>query len=340
MLDPDFVGNRPLPKQLPLVTIDRSRLKQTRRTQINQHPGNHDCYASDLLKMPSQSGQQTITDHRAMPTLPTKVAPTPHSAGLTQPPKQARSSSFLSNQFKASAVVTTKYKKLTSLVTKRSRLQVTLITMAFTVFGLGLLVNLETLQTNHDAKTQVSALTNQSNNPATNPTAIPGQTKPTSSVIKAYAVAPNIPKYLKIPKLGIDARVLQTGVTASGALGTPPNIYDTSWYTGSATPDEPAADGAILIDGHVHGPTQPGVFMNIKSLSQGDTIQIIRGDNQVFTYRVVKEQAYNANIINMAMMLKSIDPGTPGLNLITCGGPFDTKTWLYTERIAVFAVEV
>jgi LPXTG-site transpeptidase (sortase) family protein len=221
----------------------------------------------------------------------------------------------------------------------RSRLQVALIVMAFLVFGLGLLVNVQSLQANHSAKAQVAALAQQGNNSSNNP-AVPSQTKPTSRAVSSYAVAPNLPKYLKIPKLDIDARVLQVGVTSSGALGTPPNIYDTAWYTGSAHPGDSGSNGAVLIDGHVHGPTLPGVFMNIKNLVPGDTILIVRGDNQVFTYKVVKVESFNANSINMGMMLASIQPGEPGLNLITCGGPFDTSTWQYTQRVAVFAIQV
>ena len=41
---------------------------------------------------------------------------------------------------------------------RRSRAQTVLVAMAIMVFGLGLLVNIETLQTNHSAKAQVAAL--------------------------------------------------------------------------------------------------------------------------------------------------------------------------------------
>jgi hypothetical protein len=214
--------------------------------------------------------------------------------------------------------------------------------MAFLVFGLGLLVNIETLQTNHDAKAQVAALAKGSDKTGggTGGTAsIPSETKPDSHSYAAYQVAPNLPKYLKIPKLGVSARVLQVGVTSTGDLGTPTNIYDTAWYTGSAHPGDLGNLGAVLIDGHVHGPTLPGVFMNIKKLVPGDTLQIVRGDNVVFSYRVMKVQNYDASTMNMAMMLASVQSGIPGLNLITCGGPFDTKTNEYTQRTAVFAVQ-
>jgi sortase (surface protein transpeptidase) len=203
--------------------------------------------------------------------------------------------------------------------------------MALFVFGLGLLVNFETLQTNHNAKAQISALANHSGS-----SDVPSQQKLTTNAIKNYQVAPNLPKYLIISKLSIYARILQVGVTNTGALGTPPDIYDTAWYTGSATPGEPASDGAVLIDGHVHGPTLPGVFMNIKSLVPGDSIQIVKGDNQTYTYTVNKVMTVPVNQVNMKQLLTSYQPSSQGLNLITCGGPFDKRTWQYTKRVEVF----
>ena len=218
-----------------------------------------------------------------------------------------------------------------------------LIAMGCLVFGLGLIVDLQTVQSNHSARAQVSALSNQASSSAASNSSqsvpVPAQQKPSTNAIGSYQVAAGLPKYLKIDKLGVNARVLQTGVTTSGALGTPPNIYDTAWYTGSAQPGQPASQGAVLIDGHVHGPTLPGVFMNLKNLSPGDNLQITRGDNTVFNYVVVKVQNYDANGLDMKNLLSSIDPSKPGLNLITCGGPFDKQSGQYTQRTVVFAVQ-
>lgn len=222
---------------------------------------------------------------------------------------------------------------------KRSRSQVVLIGMALVIFALGLLINVQTIQTNHDAKSQVAALTQKTDN-SDNTSTPPSETKPPSGSFGSYQVAANLPKYLKIPKLGTSARVIPLGVTTSNELKAPTNIYDTGWYEASAHPGDAASLGAVLIDGHVHGPTLPGVFANIKKLVADDTIQIVRGDNQVFTYKVVKVQNYDATTIDMGMMLTSIQPGQPGLNLITCGGPFDRKTGEYTQRTAVFAVQL
>ena len=150
-------------------------------------------------------------------------------------------------------------------------------------------------------------------------------------------MAPNLPRYLKIPKLGVDARVLQVGVTKTGALGTPNNVFDTAWYTGSAEPGQP---GATLIDGHVSSWTSHGVFYGLKTLVPGDAIQIVRGDGTVFNYQVVKTQIYSAGNVNMQAAITPITPGIPGLNLITCTGDVIPGTSTFNERIIVFAQQV
>jgi sortase (surface protein transpeptidase) len=170
--------------------------------------------------------------------------------------------------------------------------------------------------------------------------ALPNETKPSGGSVSNYQVAPNLPKYLKIPKLGTNARVKPLGITSNGALQTPNNIYDTGWYDASARPGDPGSVGAILIDGHVRGPTLSGVFNEIKQLRPGDTMQIVRGDNQVFNYKVVKVQNYDASSIDMGELLASVQPGEPGLNLITCGGSFNRSSWEYTQRTVVFAVQL
>ena len=221
--------------------------------------------------------------------------------------------------------------------TRRSRLQIALVGMACLVVGLGLLVNIQTIQTNKDAKAQVSALSHTSSGDE-GVNGVPSETKPTYS--GKYSVAPNLPKYIKIPRLGVNARVLPMGVNSTNQLKAPSNIYDAGWYNASAKPGDSGSNGAILIDGHVHGPTLPGVFVGIKNLAADDTIQIYRGDDKLFTYKVVKVQNYDADKIDMGMMLSSIQPGQPGLNLITCGGQFDKSSNEYKQRTAVFAVQI
>ncbi|HUY85230.1 MAG TPA: class F sortase [Candidatus Dormibacteraeota bacterium] len=212
--------------------------------------------------------------------------------------------------------------------------------MACFIFILGLVVSLQALETNHNVTAQVSALGKKPKPPTTTgqpAAAVPSTSKPAGSSLSQYTVAPDLPRYLKIPKLGVYTRVLQVGLTKDGALGTPNNVYDTAWYTGSAKPGQA---GATLIDGHVSSWTAHGVFYGIKTLVAGDAIQIVRGDGAILNYQVVKTQVYSADNVDMQAAVTPVTAGKPGLNLITCTGQVKPGTSEFNERVIVFAQQV
>jgi len=163
---------------------------------------------------------------------------------------------------------------------------------------------------------------------------VPSTVQSPPSILTSYIVAPSLPRYLIIPKLGINARVLSVGVDATGALQTPDNVYDTAWYNKSALPGQP---GAMLVDGHISSWTAHGVFYGLNSLLPGDIIKVQRGDGAVYTYRVVETQVYGANNVDMAAAMAPIDPTKPGLNLISCTGQVIAGTNDFNQRIIVFA---
>lgn len=161
--------------------------------------------------------------------------------------------------------------------------------------------------------------------------------KPSPSVVAAYSVAPNLPKYLMITSIGVDARVFAVGLTTNGVIGTPDNVFDTAWYDGSAKPGQL---GAMLIDGHISSWTSPGVFYRLTRLKAGDTVQVVRGDNKVFSYKVVKTVIYPSDKVNMSTVLSPVTPGENGLNLISCTGDIIPHTSKFNERIVVFTQQL
>ena len=216
-----------------------------------------------------------------------------------------------------------------------NKTSVVLVAMAVTLFAFGASVAFLELRTNSHVAAQVKKVANTSTSGnSSNSDAPPSENKPNN--LGAYVVPPDQPRFLKIPKLSVDSRVLKLGVKTDGELQTPNNIYDTGWYQNSAKPGD--AGGAILIDGHVHGPTQPGVFYGLKNLQPGDTIQIERGDGKLYNFKVVKSQSYPADKVDMNAALVSVNPNKLGLNLITCTGSVNTNTDTYNQRLIVFAV--
>lgn len=152
--------------------------------------------------------------------------------------------------------------------------------------------------------------------------------------IDAYRVAADLPRALYIPKIDAKARIVHMGITRDGAIAAPASIFDAGWYKESAKPGQP---GAMFVDGHVHGPTQSGVFFELKKLQAGDKIQVERGDGTMFTYSVVKTEKYTADNVDMGVALNSAVAGKPALNLMTCAGKYSVENG-YDQRLVVFAV--
>ncbi len=164
----------------------------------------------------------------------------------------------------------------------------------------------------------------------------PDETEPDQSSYSNYGVGPDLPRFLKIPKLGVNARVKRIWANQTNELNTPGSIFDAGWYEGSAKPGE---NGTILLNGHVSGPTKRGIFHSLGNLKPGDTVEVERGNGKILRFKVVKKETYDHDKFKVDEVLKSAEPGKPGLNLITWSGRFDVRTNKYDKKLAVFAVQ-
>jgi LPXTG-site transpeptidase (sortase) family protein len=217
-----------------------------------------------------------------------------------------------------------------------SRGQLVLMSLAVLVLGFGITISIQAEQVNHKASTQVAALSKQADNNSSSNSSLPSTVKPSAAEVRNYQVGPDQPRYIGIPAINVNARVMQTGVNSEDVLGTPSNVYDTAWYTGSA---EPGQDGATLIDGHVSSWTTKGVFYNLDKLVFGDAISITKGNGQVVNYKVIKSETYDSNNVDMKAALTTITGSQSSLNLISCTGSYQKSTGQFNKRIIVFATE-
>lgn len=220
---------------------------------------------------------------------------------------------------------------------RRNKLHFAFIAAGILVFISGATVAFQGFRVNQQVASQVQGGQVQSVNVKEDDDVNPDETPQDNNVAKNHIAAPENPRRIIIPKLNVNTRIMPLGLKSDNQLKAPSNIYDTGWYDRSAKPGQP---GAMLIDGHVHGPTKPAVFYSLKKLVKDDVISVERGDGKVFTYKVAKTQNYDAENTDMAAALTPVEAGKPGLNLITCSGKLDKKTNLYTERTIVFATLV
>lgn len=228
-------------------------------------------------------------------------------------------------------------KNVSSLMKARKFTRVhALYGMAVAIFIGGVGVSLQGFIVNQQVVDQVHAVS-QSNDKSDEQTQrdVPSEKPLPNDPTNGYHVAALAPRVISIPKLGVKARVLSLGVSAENEMLAPKNIYDTGWYNGSAKPGEA---GATVINGHVSGPTKPGIFHQIKSLVAGDELMIERGDGTKLSYYVKSVETLPEQKVDMLKLLNSAAPGGSGLNLITCAGKYDSKTHSFADRTIVYAV--
>ncbi len=163
---------------------------------------------------------------------------------------------------------------------------------------------------------------------------------PTATDRAEHVVPKDRPRYFSIPTLGItNARVIEVGQTADGALDTPTNIHDVGWFNESAIPGTP--DDTAILDAH-GGALGDGIFKSLPEIKPGDQITIEMGDGRLLKYRVVdlatkhlgnEADDYMQNFVDL-----SPESGKSSITLITCTGDWWLSSQTYSHRLFVRAV--
>ncbi|MFI5270839.1 MAG: class F sortase [Candidatus Saccharimonadales bacterium] len=218
-----------------------------------------------------------------------------------------------------------------------TRAQALAVVAAIAVVFLGSFAAFSMLNSNHSAVTQISGAANSLSEGTAGSSSPPSTTKPDGSSIVNYQVALNDPRYISIPKLNVQARVMTLGGLLSQTSNYPYNIYDTGWYDQSSLPGEP---GAMIISGHTSYNGSKGVFSNLVNLVPGDRIIVDRGDGIAFTYQVLKSVEYKDGNIDTQSVLQPIDPTSQSLNLVTAPNEGIPGVDQNKARLVVYTVQI
>lgn len=142
----------------------------------------------------------------------------------------------------------------------------------------------------------------------------PSESKPSEADYKAYQTEADIPRYIKIERLGVDA-IVKTSEMSTYILPMPSNIFETMWYAGSARPGQ---GRNVIISGISSVRTADGVFKNLDSLEKGDEIKVENGNGFEYTYTVAEIRLIEEAKMNLELLeaQKQID-STETLSLIT-----------------------
>ncbi len=164
----------------------------------------------------------------------------------------------------------------------------------------------------------------------THSTDAPDESKPNADSYNWLGAADE-PKKIRINKIGVDAFIQKSGVDQDNRIAVPNNVHLASWFADS---QKPGQNGLSIIAGHVSGRTTVGVFKQLKDLGQGDEFEIELGNGDIKRYKVLETKQIKEP--ESAAVLFNQDPNVSSqLNLITCGGNFDSSTDQYEDRIIV-----
>ena len=190
----------------------------------------------------------------------------------------------------------------------------------------------QSVKNSFDGGGAASAMSISGTNPAT-----ADQTAISQQDMLAYTVPSDQPRYIRIPAINVNARVMSVGVNSRGNIDTPANLNDTAWYDGSAKPGQ---EGQVFIDGHTSFSSAIyAAFNDLPKLQQGDLITIERGDGQQINYHVTEVKTVDADKVDMGEALNPPEGAKRGLTLMTCTGTFNYRTQTADERLIVYAVQ-
>lgn len=223
---------------------------------------------------------------------------------------------------------------------KLSKLQKLMYGVGLSVFVIAAVASVQSFSVNNQVQEQAQTLGTRAdeqgvsegtgNEPAEDPVS--------EDAVRSYQVAPEEPRYLRIPELGVSARIKGLGVTAEGAVDAPWNIHDVGWYNKGARPG--ANKGSSLLLGHVSGWTGPGVFKRINELKEGSQFEVEKGSGEIIRYEVVRSEELALEDVDMRKILHTEVPGEHDMKLMTCSGTYNRDTETYEQRFIVYARHV
>jgi LPXTG-site transpeptidase (sortase) family protein len=160
-----------------------------------------------------------------------------------------------------------------------------------------------------------------------------GMTRPVAPVpvIEHSVRAPIDPRRLVIDTIDIAADVEKIGLAGDGTLGTPTDVANVGWYSGSSRPGD---NGPAVIVGHVDSVDGPAVFARLAELQAGDVVTVENGSEAALSFAVSTVTRHPKD----AFPSEAVYGASPEaeLRLITCGGRYD-RDHGYADNVVVFA---
>lgn len=163
-------------------------------------------------------------------------------------------------------------------------------------------------------------------------TETPDETPP-GKACDDFVVASGLPRKIEIPATGASGCIHRVGIDPEGRIAVPVNIHAGGWFVNSAAPGQ---KGVAVIDGHVRGQYQKGLFGDLEKLQSGQLVKLQSGDLTWQEFEIVEVVSYPLGEATREQYRQLPDIERQ-LTLITCAGSFDTARQTYDHRTIVRA---
>lgn len=161
-------------------------------------------------------------------------------------------------------------------------------------------------------------------------------TKPQApNIVLAPAVSRSIPVHLTIPAIGVSVGLSQLGLNRDHTVSVPKNYRVPGWYKYGPAPGQ---KGSAVILGHVDSYRRPAVFYRLAKLRLHDRVIVKLRNGRILHFSVIGMRMYSKK--NFPDHVVYGPRNYSALQLVTCGGVFDTKTGHYLSNIVVFTAMV
>jgi sortase (surface protein transpeptidase) len=170
-----------------------------------------------------------------------------------------------------------------------------------------------------------------------------GPQRPPPAAVKQTAFSPpplavaerSTPVLLSIPAIGLSVPLSQLGLNADGTVQVPTDFQMPGWFEPGPAPGQL---GSAVILGHVDSYQGPAVFFQLRTLLTGDAVDVTLADGTVAHFAVYTVVQYQKTGFPTGQVYGA--HGYSALQLVTCGGVFDSQTGHYLSNIVVYTALV
>jgi LPXTG-site transpeptidase (sortase) family protein len=165
------------------------------------------------------------------------------------------------------------------------------------------------------------------------PPAVAHKTPPsaTQSVNMSVVRVRSVPVALRIPAIGVSVSLGTLGLNPDRTVQVPTNYQQPGWFRPGPSPGEV---GSAVILGHVDDFKGPAVFFRLGSLKVGDKVEVSLTNGVVAHFKVTMIASYLKTHFPAKQVYAS--HGYSALQLVTCGGAFDTRTGHYLSNVVAY----